>query len=86
MVISLEIFFYFTYWGTALNISGKLYKKNGCGRGKKQTKIYQVQFCEMELGVLVDSVYGRDLQLKLVKEVMIQGMVGVFPLQSYDTK
>ena len=39
-----------------------------------------IKFCEVTLGVLVDGVYGRDSQLKLVKEVMIQGMVGVFHL------
>lgn len=41
-------------------------------------RIYEVKFCEVALGVLVDGVYGRDSQLKLVKEVMIQGMVGFF--------
>ena len=54
--------------------------------GKKKERIYKVKFCEVELGVLVDGVYGRDSQLKLVKEVMIQGMVRFFHLQSYDTK
>ena len=44
--------------------------------GKKE-RIYKVKFCEVALGVLVDGVYGRDSQMKLVKEVMIQGMVGV---------
>jgi len=50
--------------------------------GKKQqpkTRIYEVQFCEVELGVLVDSVCSRDLLLKLVKAVMIQGIMGEFP-------
>ena len=59
-----------------MNIFGQVVQKNCCGRGEK-TRIYKVQFCEVALGVLVDSVYGRDLQLKLVKEVMIQGMVRV---------
>ena len=52
----------------------------------KKTRIYEVQFCEVKLGVLVGSVCGRDLHLKLVKAVMIQGIVGFFHLRSYDTK
>ena len=50
-------------------------------------RIYEVKFCEVALGVLVDGVYGGDSQLKLVKEVMIEGMVGFFfPFTSYCTK
>ena len=49
-------------------------------------RIYEVKFCEVALGVLVDGVYGRDSQLKLVKEVMIEGMVCFFPFTSYCTK
>ena len=52
----------------------------------EKTRIYKVQFCEVELGVLAGGVCSRDLQLKLVKAVMIQGMVGGFRLRSYDTK
>ena len=34
----------------------------------------------------MDGVYGRDSQLKLVKEVMIQGMVGIFHLHLMTQK
>ena len=49
-------------------------------------RIYEVKFCEVALGVLVDGVYGRDSQLKLVKEVMIQGIVGIFHLHLMTQK
>ena len=47
MVISLQI-------RTVLNIFGQIVPKNRCGW--KKIRIYKLQFCEVELDVLVDGV------------------------------
>ena len=44
--------------------------------GKKED--YRVQFYVAELGVHTDGHCGRDLQTKLVQEVVLQGTMGYY--------
>ena len=71
MVISLEISFQFTRRGITLNISGQGVPQNSCRW--KEGKIYRIKFHVGELGVHMGGLCGRDLQTKLMREVVLQG-------------